>query len=43
MRLPAADGQRDTLAMVIFAAGIFDIITYFRLQREHPSGWMLLE
>jgi len=30
------------LAVVIFAAGIFDIITYFRLQREHPSGWMLL-
>ena len=30
------------LAVVIFAAGIFDIISYFRLQREHPSGWMLL-
>ena len=30
------------LAIVIFAAGVFDIITYFRLQREHPSGWMLL-
>ena len=30
------------LALVIFAAGIFDIITYFRLRREHPSGWMLL-
>ena len=30
------------LAVVIFAAGVFDIITYFRLQREHPSGWMLL-
>jgi len=30
------------LALVIFAEGIFDIITYFRLQREHPSGWMLL-
>jgi uncharacterized membrane protein HdeD (DUF308 family) len=30
------------LALVIFAAGIFDIITYFRLQREHPSGWVLL-
>jgi len=30
------------LALVIFAAGVFDIITYFRLQREHPSGWMLL-
>jgi uncharacterized membrane protein HdeD (DUF308 family) len=29
------------LAVVIFAAGVFDIITYFRLQREHPSGWML--
>ena len=30
------------LAVVIFAAGVFDIISYFRLQREHPSGWMLL-
>ena len=30
------------LALVIFAEGIFDIITYFRLQRESPSGWMLL-
>jgi uncharacterized membrane protein HdeD (DUF308 family) len=30
------------LAIVIFAEGVFDIITYFRLQREHPSGWMLL-
>jgi uncharacterized membrane protein HdeD (DUF308 family) len=30
------------LALVIFAAGVFDIITYFRLQREHPSGWVLL-
>jgi uncharacterized membrane protein HdeD (DUF308 family) len=30
------------LAIVIFAVGVFDIITYFRLQREHPSGWMLL-
>jgi uncharacterized membrane protein HdeD (DUF308 family) len=30
------------LAVVIFAAGVFDIITYFRLQREAPSGWMLL-
>ena len=30
------------LAVVIFAAGVFDIITYFRLQREHPSGWMLM-
>ena len=30
------------LAVVIFAAGVFEIITYFRLQREHPSGWMLL-
>ena len=29
------------LAVVIFAAGVFDIVTYFRLQREHPSGWML--
>jgi len=30
------------LALVIFAAGVFDIITYFRLQREYPSGWILL-
>jgi len=30
------------LALVIFAEGVFDIVTYFRLQREHPSGWMLL-
>jgi uncharacterized membrane protein HdeD (DUF308 family) len=30
------------LALVLFAEGVFDIITYFRLQREHPSGWMLL-
>lgn len=30
------------LAVVIFAVGVFDVITYFRLQREHPSGWMLL-
>jgi uncharacterized membrane protein HdeD (DUF308 family) len=30
------------LAVVIIAAGVFDIITYFRLQREHPSGWMLV-
>jgi uncharacterized membrane protein HdeD (DUF308 family) len=30
------------LAVVIFAAGVFDIVTYFRLQRERPSGWMLL-
>jgi uncharacterized membrane protein HdeD (DUF308 family) len=30
------------LAVVIFAAGVFDIISYFRLQREHPSGWLLL-
>jgi uncharacterized membrane protein HdeD (DUF308 family) len=30
------------LALVIFAAGVFDLITYFRLQRERPSGWMLL-
>ena len=30
------------LAVVIFAVGVFDIISYFRLQREHPSGWLLL-
>ena len=30
------------LAIAILAEGIFDIITYFRLQRERPSGWMLL-
>jgi uncharacterized membrane protein HdeD (DUF308 family) len=29
------------LAVVIFAAGIFDIVSYFRLRREQPSGWML--
>ncbi len=29
------------LAVVIFVAGILDIIAWFRLQREHPSGWML--
>ena len=30
------------LALVLFAEGIFDIITYFRMQRESPSGWMLV-
>ena len=30
------------LAVVIFAEGVFEIITYFRLQRERSSGWMLL-
>jgi uncharacterized membrane protein HdeD (DUF308 family) len=30
------------LAVIIIAEGVFDIITYFRLQRAHPSGWMLL-
>ena len=30
------------LALVLFAEGAFDIISYFRLQREHPSGWILL-
>jgi uncharacterized membrane protein HdeD (DUF308 family) len=30
------------LAVVIVVVGVFDIITYFRLQRERPSGWMLL-
>lgn len=30
------------LAVVIFAEGVFEIITYFRLQRARPSGWMLL-
>jgi uncharacterized membrane protein HdeD (DUF308 family) len=30
------------LAAVIFVAGVFDIVTYFRLGREHPSGWILL-
>ena len=29
------------LAVVIFVAGVFDIISYFRLKREPPSGWML--
>lgn len=30
------------LAVVIIVGGVFDIITYFRHQRAHPSGWMLL-
>ena len=30
------------LAVVIFLVGVFDIITYFRMQRESPSGWMLV-
>jgi uncharacterized membrane protein HdeD (DUF308 family) len=30
------------LALAICAEGVFDIVTYFRLQREHPSGWILL-
>jgi uncharacterized membrane protein HdeD (DUF308 family) len=30
------------LAVVIIAEGVFDIITYFRLQRARPTGWMLL-
>jgi uncharacterized membrane protein HdeD (DUF308 family) len=30
------------LALLILAEGIFDVITYFRLQREHPSQWILL-
>jgi uncharacterized membrane protein HdeD (DUF308 family) len=30
------------LAVVIIAEGVFDIITYFRHQRERPTGWMLL-
>jgi uncharacterized membrane protein HdeD (DUF308 family) len=38
----AIDTLTRLLAVVIFAAGVFDIITYFRLQREQPSGWMLL-
>jgi uncharacterized membrane protein HdeD (DUF308 family) len=29
------------LGGVIIAVGIFEIITYFRMQREHPSGWIL--
>jgi len=29
------------LAIVIFAVGIFEIVTYFRLRREHPSGLIL--
>jgi uncharacterized membrane protein HdeD (DUF308 family) len=29
------------LGAVILVGGIFEIITYFRLQREQPSGWML--
>jgi uncharacterized membrane protein HdeD (DUF308 family) len=38
----AADTLTALLAVVILAVGIFDIINYFRLQREPPSGWMLL-
>jgi len=30
------------LAFVLFVEGVFDIVTYFRLQRESPSGWLLL-
>jgi uncharacterized membrane protein HdeD (DUF308 family) len=30
------------LGAVIFVEGIFDIITYFQVQREYQSGWMLL-
>jgi uncharacterized membrane protein HdeD (DUF308 family) len=29
------------LAGVILAAGVFEIISYFRVQREQASGWML--
>ena len=29
------------LAVVILAEGIFDIISYIRLRRELPSGWLL--
>jgi len=38
----AAGTLTALLAVAIIAVGVFDIITYFRLQREHPSGWMLL-
>lgn len=30
------------LAIVLFAVGIFEIVTYFQLRREHPSGLTLL-
>ncbi len=30
------------LAVVIFATGVFEIITYFRLQREQTSAWRLV-
>ena len=40
--LLAIDTLTVLLAVVILAAGVVDIITYFRLKREHPSGWMLL-
>ena len=29
------------LAVLLFVEGVFDIVTYFRLQRESPSGWLL--
>jgi uncharacterized membrane protein HdeD (DUF308 family) len=38
----AAGTLTALLAVAIIAVGVFDIITYFRVQREHPSGWMLL-
>jgi uncharacterized membrane protein HdeD (DUF308 family) len=38
----AIDTLTALLAVVILAEGVFDIINYFRLQRERPSGWMLL-
>lgn len=41
-RLLAVGALTALLAAVIFVAGVFDIVTYFRLQREHPSGWILL-
>jgi uncharacterized membrane protein HdeD (DUF308 family) len=30
------------LAIMIFAVGIFEIVTYFQLRHEYPSGLMLL-
>jgi uncharacterized membrane protein HdeD (DUF308 family) len=30
------------LAVVIFVMGIFEIVGYFRMRGERPSGWILV-
>jgi len=40
--LLAIDTLTALLAIVIFVVGVLDIVTYFRLRREYPSGWLLL-